>query len=368
VKRGRMPGAAALSGDAAVTPVLGSILVLAISVMGIAAVLLWGAPTVDRIQSRNAQVAMLGEMEGMRDATMELSVPDHSRFPTVALPGGELALEEGTRIMVTADLDGANPGCDFHVSEWNDAGGNVAIATTGCRAVEATCPPATAGNACLEAYQVAGGTTVKQTVTLAGSSATVAGADLSQGDWMFQLTDAATSPTIYAQAWLHETDRLSWSLPAATGRRELFQDAGAIFSRSDDTFFLEKAPSLGDTAYGADYYGLWLRTLVATSESSLSGTGTHQVYFSLLGNSVRTDADAATRLRFDFNGDLSEPWCNALLARNPTLSGAAYAEDAAFDCATGDAQGTRSVVYTRTGNAAFQFRFLHARIHTSLVV
>src|SRR5688500_1999559 len=101
--------------EAAVTPVIGAILILVISVLGIAGVLFWGAPLIERIQVQNAQVSMVGEFEDLRDSSRELSVPDHSRFPTVVLGRGELALERGSRIMVTLSYDSA---CDFHVTGW----------------------------------------------------------------------------------------------------------------------------------------------------------------------------------------------------------------------------------------------------------
>ncbi|HEX2065751.1 MAG TPA: hypothetical protein VHI93_02965, partial [Candidatus Thermoplasmatota archaeon] len=188
---------------AGVSPVIGTILVLAISVLGVAGILAWGAPTISRIQGRNALVAMEGEFEGLRDATQALSVPDHSRFPTVAMPGGTLSIQGGTRFLVTVDQDNGNfcgpggtgscAGCDFRVKDWTDGGadkGKVTVAATGCRTVDASCPPA-AGHACLEVFSVGGTTLVKQASTYAAPTATVAGADFSKGDWMFRLSDGA---------------------------------------------------------------------------------------------------------------------------------------------------------------------------------
>jgi FlaG/FlaF family flagellin (archaellin) len=62
---------------AAVSPVIGSVLILVITVLGIAGVLYWGAPMIERIQVQNAQAAMVGEFEDLRDSSRELSVPDH---------------------------------------------------------------------------------------------------------------------------------------------------------------------------------------------------------------------------------------------------------------------------------------------------
>src|SRR5687767_12502039 len=95
----RAPGKTPRRGphDEAVSPVIGTILILAITVIGIASLLLWGGPTLERVQSQNAAVAMQGEFEGLRDASQELSVPDHSRFPAISMPSGEVSLAPGTR-------------------------------------------------------------------------------------------------------------------------------------------------------------------------------------------------------------------------------------------------------------------------------
>jgi hypothetical protein len=95
------------------------------------------------------------------------------------------------------------------------------------------------------------------------------------------------------------------------------------------------------------------------------------VYLSLLGNSFRVDNSTVYKVRIDISGTLSQAWCNALVGRNPAITGtwAAYTASAGYTCESGDAQGLRSVVFAPTAaNAAFQFRFLHARITTSLSV
>lgn len=372
------------SDTAGVSPVIGTILVLAISVLGVAGILAWGAPTIDRIQTRNSQVAMEGEFEGLRDASQELSVPDHSRFPTIAVPGGTLSVQKGTRFLVTSDHDAGYTSCDFHISKWADTASinSVAMSSTNCR------PGAT-----FEVFSVGGTTTVKQTVTAGGDGyqVTAAGTDFTKGDWLFRLSDGGASAVVYAEAWLHSSDQVAWTLKASTGARDLFLDGGAVFSRSSGTYFLEKEATIGDTSFGSGYYGFWLRSLLGGSYSSIDGQGSRQVFFSLLGNSVRTDTASAYRLRLDFSGTLAQAWCNAMLARDTRLVDttgkftAVYKDDTttgnSFSCASGDAAGVRSVCYIQfaavttapltpcsTTGTAFQFRFLHARIDTSVSI
>lgn len=363
----------------AVSAVVGTIMILAITVIGIAGVLYYGAPTIDRIQSRNAQTAMEGSFETLRDSTLELSVPDHARFPSINLPGGTLALAVGDRFLVAANHDASNTGCDLHVTDWSDTGvdkDKVTVGSSGCRTLTIACTyPLAAGTACLEIDIVSGSTITRQTVALAAAVASIAGADFSKGDWAFRITDANTNPIVYAEAWLHSADQVTWSLSSGTGTWKEFFDGGAVFSQSAGNYFLEKEATITDYSGGIGYYGLWLRTLVVPSAAynSVQDQRSHAVQLSLLGVSTRVDNPSTFKLRFDISGPLAQPWCNALLLRNTrfgTTPWAAYAESAGYTCTSGDAKGLRSVTFsclTCPGSGhPFKFLFLHARIATSL--
>ncbi len=366
--------ASAHAEDDGVSAVIGTILVLAITVIGIAGVLFYGAPTIDRIQSRNAMTAMEGAFETLRDSTQQLSVPDHARYPSINLPSGDLGLAQGDRFVITADHDPANISCDLHVTDWSDVGSSVTIDATGCRTPTTNCSlPMAAAASCLEIHSVSGATITKQSIGFAGGVATVATADFSAGDWLFRLTDGNVNPVVYAEAWLHSTDMVTWDLKSSTGRWQQFFDGGAVISQSGGTYFLEKEAPIGDSQFGSAYFGFWLRTLVVPNGNyvSTSGTASHSVLFSLLGVSTRVDDASTYMLRIDINGPLAQPWCNSLLLRNGQLGGGgAYSENAGFTCKDGDAMGLRSVSYAcltcpGAGNP-FKFIFLHARIATSL--
>jgi hypothetical protein len=361
---------------AAVSPVIGSVLILVITVLGIAGVLYWGAPMIERIQVQNAQAAMVGEFEDLRDSSRELSVPDHSRFPTVVIPRGQVAIAQGSRLMVTVDQDPTHTTCDFHVTNWADSG-----ASKGVVSVDV---PTTCASGTLQIYSVSGATlsqAYSAAITASATTATITpnpAVDFSRGDWMFRLTDGAATPTVYAQAWLHSGDDVTWSSDSTTGKRSVTFDDGAIFSQSQGTNFLERPPTIGDSAFGATYYGLWLRTLSAQSYSVITGAGSHQVYLSLIGNYDRVDTGTAYRLRFDMAGTLAQSWCNSLLSRNTQLTAqtSSYqAADASHVCAQITTDGVRAACYARVNanscssvGASFTFRFLHARIYTSLAV
>lgn len=363
-------------GDPAVTPVIGAVLILGITILGIASVMIWGAPLVERVQANNAQEAMVGEFEELRDSSRELSVPDHSRFPTIVIPRGEVSLARGSRFMVTVDRDYGTTACDLQVRNWADttAKTQVTISATNCR-----------NGAAIKIYSVSGSTLVEYTPSVSGSTYTVGSADFSTGDWLFRVTHASCASTICAEAWVMSTDQVEWSTEAAAGGHSVHFDNGAIFSEAEGTMFLEREAAIGDSVFGANYYGLWVRSLTASSYSSITGAGSHQVYLSLLGNYDRTDTTGATRVRIDVSGPLAQGWCNALVARNPGLSGASYKSEVASCAPVTGSTDVRSVCYARvasssnactaslscptatTGNC-FTFRLLHARIYTSLAL
>jgi flagellin-like protein len=350
-------------GEEAVSPVIGTILILAITVIGIAALMLWGGPTVDRVQAQNAQAAILGEFEGLLDASADLSVPDHSRFPSIAAPRGLLQLQEGTRIMVTVDHDADNPTCDLRVTGWESATptATVTVSAPGCRPVTGTS---------FEVYEVSGTTLSERAINVAGATVTAPGVDFTEGDWLFRITDGAANPTVYAEAWLHSGDRLTWRLSSASGVRNVYLESGALFSDDGAATFLHRKPTITDTAFGEGQYGLWLRSYLATAYTGYDGAGTRQVFLALQSNDLHVDSPDAHRIRYSFAGPLAEAWCTTVLARDP-LSGSPfdgvteYAQDGSFPCA--GPQALRSVTFRYLDDRAFQVWFQHARITITLV-
>lgn len=349
----------------AVTPVVGTILVLGITIVGMAAVLAWGAPTIEAIQAQNAQVAMVGEFEDLRASSIELSIPDASRIPTVVLPRGTLGIGQGTHIMVTADH--ASSSCDFHVTNWNNAVPDLQASYSG-----ATCGTPGAGETkTLEVLQVVGSNTVTKTTVANPAAAGTVGittGDFGQGNWLFRLTNGAANPTIYAQAWLFDTDRVSWTLGTGRGTVAAYYDLGGVFSVDGPATYVEKGPSLQESDAGSSVYSLRLRTLTDSGGSSvITGRGSYQVFLGLVGNYARINGDQgqAYRLRFDLQGDLGESWCNTFLARNDSLAGDPYVEDGTMPCKQSSTTAVRSLTYTR-GGTPFTAEVIHASMLVSL--
>lgn len=365
--------------DDAVTPVIGSILILAITILGIAGILLWGAPTLQSIQDQNAQAGMVGEFQEMRRDSLVLSITDSSRVPRVNLETGTFGLQEGTRIMVSSMHDPGFGDCGFHVTGWQAAPvRQFSVDMTDCRTFDTSGCPVAAGEVCLRVFDVSGGNTFEKDITYDTSSTAPihtftlddADADLTEGDWRFMISDGSANTD--ADAWLLSTQALHWQLDS---QRELAVrlEGGAIFSQQGETVFLQENPPISEEAFGnAGDFVLRLPTYTTNSQTTLSGRGSPSVFLSLVGQNLRISTDEAYMVRFDFHGTFAEGWCNGLLFRNAQLAEGEYQdEDGATNICTTPDDDVWSLRYTRDAGAGtapdpFAFEFIHARITTSL--
>ncbi len=360
-----------------VTPVVGSLMILGITVVGIAGIMLWGGPTVQRIQDQNAQVAMVAEFQDVRQAALVLTVPDSSRVPTINQDQGTLILGPGGHFMVTVahDTDPGYSGCDFHVTRWADDGDvdSVEVSTQSCRTPKISCSSLVPGEACLEVHQVTGSSTIQKPsalLTLVGASPSwtldVSGADFREGDWLFRLTNGQTSGlVVYAQAWLMHSNRLTWDY-ASSRDLDVHLEAGAVFAQDGSGVFLESPPPIQEDAFGSGDFVLRLPLFTVADAVSSQGRGTPSVAMTLVGNHARVVTSDTTQVRLDYHGELAEAWCRTMLLRNSAVpTGAAYTEDAAFGCEDGDVDGVRSLTYVAP-SSPFRLEFFHARIKASL--
>lgn len=365
---------------AAVSPVVGTVLILAITILGVAGVLFWGAPTIQGIQDRNAQNAMAGEFLELRRDTLDLTIPDASRVPAIALSDGTFSVTDGSRMQVTANHDGGNGACDFHVTGWQTPPvGTLQVDASGCRPLATSCPGGADG--CLEVHKVLGSKTVNQTITVTptGTDAydvDVDSGDLTTGDWMFRITDGNAQQTeVYAQAWLLTTQRLSWELQSGVSDLGIHLEGGAVFRSQAGSIFLERGPRVEEAASGSDDYVVRL-PMYTGDEGSISGSRSFHLFLRLQGNHVRIQEEAATLVRYDFDGDLAEAWCNVLLDRNDRFdAGPRYQADPADGCEA--AVPSISYVADETAHPvdedadpddrpAFPFEFIHGRVQTNL--
>ncbi len=375
---------------AAVTPVVGALLILGITVVGIAAALFWGAPELEKIEERGAQIAMIGEFREVRRDALVLSLSDSARVPQLTVEYGDLSLVEGTRIQIAAtfdDLEANAPGCTIHVTKLAVGGNNdqFAVSAPGCSnfAVAAddalTCA---AGTECLRIYKITGsnlngarGTIVSTTgsdhVVAVNDGTPATAQDLLASSWLFELADGG-NPGLRSAAWVDvwnfRSVGLEWSMPGSSDV-SVFYEAGAIFASSNGVISLTDAPPMDEEAFLTQDY-VWRIPTMTGEFSSVGAPTTARMFVGLVGAEQRTSRDDTQSLRLDFDGAYAQAWCNTMRLRSADLLFGSYTEDPAFSCATGDANGVRSISYTTVDEfdvaTTFPFELFHARITTNL--
>lgn len=345
--------------DDAVTPVIGTVIVLAITVMGIGTALYLGTPVLVNLRERAALENVVGQFEQVRAAANDMYIPDESRYPTISIPAGELVLGAGSHVLVTVDHDASNVNCDLRVRDWGDWNNQVTVTATSCRALTAC--PATGGGGCLQVRRIEGAT--ETAVTTSGLGTVTLGEALrDDSDYVFRVVDS--SGAIQAQAWLFHMDRLSWR----TGGVAASYEGGGILAQEGEGYFLASSPLVSEDPPGGPFF-LRLPTMQDSDHSAFSGSGSHSVGLVMTSGHLRVDWVAATLVRLDFEGDLAEPWCNAFLLRDvlASLDGDYYSEEATNPCSgTLAADGIRSVKYDEP--TAFRFTLTQTVIHASLLL
>lgn len=373
-----------VASTAALTPVIGTLLIIAITIMGMTVIMVWGAPTIEALRLGNAQDTIVGEFEQIRIDAHVLSVEDSSRLPLVNIPGGELSLEQGSRIMVSYVYHNATDapllaGCtDLVVTGWNSAPTtDLDLTGTTCGTIEDTLA-ACGTNECVRIYEVRGGSLIEKGVlydpgTGIAQNLTEDFTDPAK-DWLIRITnDTATNSEVYAEAWIFSADRLAWTQAGGVGTYSAFYDMGAVFSSREGSIFQEKRPFVQERHFGESVFFFRLDTLDAFDDyRSIATSDSVQVFLALQSMHARADVPNVPELRFVFQGDLAEAWCGSLLVRNSFITGGAYAEDAdlglgASSCTDGNSEGLRGVIYSESG-VGFPFQFIHANVRAVLQI
>ncbi len=393
--------------DHAVTPIIGTIFILAITVVGMGMILFLGAPVISKLQDEGALRGAAAQLEGMRHDIATLSIPDTAKAPGLAMPEGQVTLADADAFVVTAVVDPTSTyqACDMHIASWAASDGAdttnnklvVSLSTTAnsgatCRglaasgATSSTCPappavaptagPASLGtNGCIEVYQMSGATLTAQAATFPAGTAsggvttttvTLPSGTFDGADWLVQITNgqSGTSKIAYAQAWIVRTAHLSWQ--SRSLQANAYFEMGAVFLRSGGSDYLQAAPTVAEQSVtGASAasvpFLLRLPALTANPAGAIPGTASGDVLLRLSDSTVRAQSATATRLRIDTYGPHAQVWCQSLLLRNTFQSlatGWQYAADAAYPCTNGSAVtstekvvGVRSVQYGRCSTA-----------------
>ncbi len=352
-------------------------MILGISVLGMGAIMLWGAPALQIMQEQNAQAAMLGEFQEVRQNSLVLTITDSSRLPRLNLNAGDLSVTPATRMAITtvfADTTGTYPNCRMDIRDWSAADDSIAtIDITDCDKTRVENPlpgcPGQAEAMCIRAYKVDGRllTQVKaETQSVVGSGTGTLTMDLPEsfatGSWLVRLENLPGT-VVYAESWVIDHQALHWDMAGAT-EPMLRYEGGSLFSGSQGRIFIEQDAPIAEQAFGSDELALRL-PLLEGPEAQRSGGQSVVVFMRLDDNILRVD-DNVRAVQYDFEGTFARAWCTSLALRDDDLSaGFSYSQPYATRTCAGSTHGDGryTMVFDRDAGATpFPFAFTHVQI------
>jgi hypothetical protein len=359
--------------DDAVTPVVGTVLVLLISMAGMGAILAWGVPTVQGIQDQSTLASMQGELSDVRLDTVQLTIVDTARTAFISLSAGELALEEGSRFAIGAMHNQSFPAsptapkatCDIRVTGWDSTSDTLAISEEGnCGDIVIGTP---LGNQLTFQLDALVGASIQSRSGINHSGTgpwTIQsdGDDFSEGEWRLRLIDA--DDQVHAQIFIIGTERLAWHLQTSVTELDLSLEAAALFQTQFPAVYNLVPLRVNEEIFITGDHILELPTY-SGSRVTVGSPSDPQIFLQLQGSHPRVVGQDTLRLRYSISGDLAEAWCNTLVFRSIDITAGTYTEDAAATCETGDPTGIRSVVYEPTADS-FPFEFIQKRVYVAI--
>jgi hypothetical protein len=118
----------------AVSPVIGTVLILVIMIFSIGGILAWGVPAIQGLQDRAEFQHVLTQFLQMDAQVRNLRDPQNTRVITLSLSQGQIVFNEGERWVITASRDATYDG--LYLSGWET--GNPTSVTIGGFSLTAT--------------------------------------------------------------------------------------------------------------------------------------------------------------------------------------------------------------------------------------
>lgn len=333
--------------DLAVSPVVGMVLVLAISIVGITVVLVWGLPAINEMKAGVEHQAVATQLQEFNSDVLELAKATASKTAKVwrvSQSQGQFNIEPATeRWTIGVDAKsklGTPPLYNFTIVDVEDTDNKISIrywSPPGAPNVfpfnlkadfldaSTTIPltvvsKGTADGAC--ATTATGG---GQTVYVAGSQSFDGG----ERRW-FCLYDSAGKPISVsgrllqveiinhqvtpanretaAVFWITDTGRAHWQLSTANGLREAYVSNGVVFQGTNGGLVLDGNPPIAAPVKQAGAWRFFSRLVTVNGTVALGGQGTVDILLNLYGSRTLADEFSATGVKIRISGDLATAW------------------------------------------------------------
>lgn len=320
--------------DEGVSPVVGMILVLAISVVGISAILYWGLPAIDEMKANVEFRSVQSQFEEL-DATIKELVAGTTEKTAKrwqpSLNRGMVNVYNNTeQWLFGIETYAATSNEEFMYGRLTDGNDSFAIySNNSTNAIH------------VKAYIVTGtSTSTTLNVTAWGVAGTAQMADASQtfvaGNWYnFKVTQSnvaarienATfkfeiykSNVLVAQAWYAATGRIDFQLDAGVGSKTVVANNGAVFTGTNYQFAMVNTPPIPPPSNTSGVPRTFARMISIGGNASFAGTDTYDLLISLYATATLASYDCAETDRDDCVknvkyvnfGVYRDPWYNSL--------------------------------------------------------
>lgn len=329
--------------DSGVSPVIGMILVLGISVVGIAATVYWGLPAIDEMKA-NVEVRTIEGQFTALDATVKELVAGTTqrtakRWQPSMSRGEILMTNEAEAWVYAVDVQG------FTSSLWYgslaDRDHGVVIRNTG-----------TSANVQVEAFRVTGSSQEQLTVSTSSGDSTAAvfpitiAQDAEAPFYLWSGTDEMPISTgifhikvwegadVISEMWYVETGRTVYQSDAGLSLKSVVANNGAVLTGTNGNFVVVNTPSTPPPSSSGGTMRFFSRAVVLDGTGSFAGSDRFDVLLSLYSTSTLASYDCLngdgciSASKIAVLGDYKTAWYSYLTNAN---RGYGYAsEDVAF--------------------------------------
>lgn len=334
--------------DQGVSPVVGMILVLGISVVGIASILYWGLPAIDEMKANVEYRSVQGQFTELDSTLKELAAGTTEKTAKRWQPSinrGEVGVKNGTQGWLFA-TDAYSALSDYDLGWSSFADGDNAFTLHNLAAVPLTLVK-------VECYTVSGTSSlspINVSVTQ-GSATQMTGANLdpfaagaTKTLYLYQkdVTPATAVPitgatfkcrvftgsTLVGESWYANTGSIGYDLRAGIGQKSIIENNGALLAGDGSTYAITNSPPIPPPTTTGGVPRFFGRSLVLHGNASFAGEDRFDLLVSLYSTSVLASYDCALSTRADcvesskiyVYGDLKDPWYDHL-----TNTGEGYA-------------------------------------------
>ena len=303
---------------AAVTPVVGTILVLAISTIGIAVVMNWGLPAVQQTKAESERLGVLDQFhvfDAVGESVMRGGAKGKASEANLNIPVGEMHRVKGPLLAISwfPNMTGGNVN-RFHVAGLGDddpstfsilaAAGNDPLVSARWEVDQIEDVDVRSGESGGFDANGVGNVIIDHT-----------GHDILEYPHRLRVIDDADEDIIYMETWILPLGSLLYQRFTPYGNIGIRLENGAVISEMETGNFITSEPLVTretDPVDGRfDFIGLFVM-LYGENQThpgvELGGAGSYPILFSLRHNNLRVPGDEAVALYLNFTGDRSVLW------------------------------------------------------------